>query len=125
MVHWSSAHQLAAVSHDPARAGADPGHQSERLGGRHRATGRAIPDLARVEAGLSGDDKVHVEVRIVVGADRRADDVGSVAHRVVGGRRLETATHRTPSVHLRIVEIDLEPNYSLPASSTQNLSAAR
>ncbi len=76
-----------------------------------RATGRDVPDVAGVEVDLSAPDQVHAEVRIVVGVDHLATEVGRKVHEAVTVA-LATATGRPSTVRIRIVEFDLEPRYS-------------
>ncbi|MET7280401.1 Asp23/Gls24 family envelope stress response protein [Kribbella sp. NPDC005582] len=76
-----------------------------------RATGRDVPDVAGVEVDLSAPGQVRAEVRIVVGVDHLATEVGQKVHEAVAAA-LETATGRPATVRIRIVEFDLEPRYS-------------
>ncbi|TDC24354.1 hypothetical protein [Kribbella albertanoniae] len=76
-----------------------------------RATGRDVPDVAGVEVDLSSSDQVRAEVRIVVGVDHLATEVGRKVHEAVVAA-LEAATGRPAAVQIRIVEFDLEPRYS-------------
>ncbi|MFB6721165.1 hypothetical protein ACFCV3_13430 [Kribbella sp. NPDC056345] len=75
-----------------------------------RATGRDVPDVAGVEVDLTADD-VRAEIRIVVGVDHLATEVGRKVHEAVVAA-LEAATGRPAVVQIRIVEFDLEPRYS-------------
>ncbi|TDD51513.1 hypothetical protein E1263_30060 [Kribbella antibiotica] len=75
-----------------------------------RATGRDMPDVAGVHIELT-EIEVQAEVRIVVGVDHLAAEVGRKVHEAVVSA-LEAATGRTAVVRIRIVEFELEPRYS-------------
>jgi uncharacterized alkaline shock family protein YloU len=76
-----------------------------------RATGRELPDVAGVEVDLSDPDQVSAEVRIVVGVDHLASEVGEKVHQAVTAALVVT-TGRPATVRIRIVEFDLEPRYT-------------
>lgn len=76
-----------------------------------RATGRDVPDVAGVEIDLGSVDQVRAEIRIVVGVDHLAAEVGRNVHEAVAVA-LEAATGRPAVVRVRIVEFELEPRYS-------------
>jgi uncharacterized alkaline shock family protein YloU len=76
-----------------------------------RATGREVPDTAGVAVDLSDPDQVRAEVRIVVGVDHLASEVGQKVHQAVTAA-LVVSTGRPAVVRVRIVEFDLEPRYN-------------
>ncbi|WP_405059543.1 hypothetical protein OG474_43390 [Kribbella sp. NBC_01505] len=76
-----------------------------------RATGRDLPDVGGVEVDLSAADEVRAEVRIVVGVDHLASEVGRKVHEAVAAALVVT-TGRPAVVRIRIVEFDLEPRYT-------------
>ena len=67
-----------------------------------QATGKALPDIAGVDADLTADG-LRIDLRIVVSVFYRAADVGEAVHRAVA------SVVEDAQIHVHIVEVDLEP----------------
>ncbi|MEU4396787.1 Asp23/Gls24 family envelope stress response protein [Kribbella sp. NPDC023855] len=81
-----------------------------------QATGKALPDIAGVDADLDANrELLRIDVRIVVSIDYHAAQIGEAVHEAVTAA-VAAVTGQPAQVQIHIVEIALEPGRALPAA---------
>lgn len=72
-----------------------------------RATGQELPDIAGVQADLVDDDRVRLEVHIVVDGGYQAAAVGAAVQVAVTAAVPPTVDRLVTAVTVHVVEVDL------------------